>query len=120
MKIRQTDDTLGLPIECNYDEPNCLGPFTTILGGRDIEVLDRRYGLPPNIPFEPYDGGSVLVTGNNSVPTVPIIPSTAIQTVTQTATQNQNEQAETVDSNFVLIACAVVLGGILLFGGGKD
>ena len=117
MKLLPNDDTLGaMPIECGYDNPNCLGGFSSILGARDA-ALYTHWGYPDRIPFEPYHAETVVPSENVQVAT----STTAIQPTTiATVTQTQNDHAETMDSNFVLIACAVVLGGILLLGASKN
>ena len=118
MNLLPNDDTLGeVPIECGYDNPNCLGGFSSILGARDA-ALYTHWGYPDRIPFEPYHAETVIPSAIDQAATA--TPATTQQTPNATMTQMQNEHAETVDSNFVLIACAVVLGGILLLGGGKN
>ena len=122
MNLLPNDDTLGeFPIECGYDNPNCLGGFSTILGARDAAMY-TRYGYPDVIPFEPYRSQTVIPSVNDQVliSTASTGPLPPTQTATPTGTQTQNDRAETMDSNFVLVACAVVLGGILLLGGSKN
>ena len=92
------------------DVPGWVSPE---YGGGGGPVIGNWWRVPPvdGLSFDPPMVGTPIDPTLNSDP-----PSASVQ---PTAAATQNEAAESIDANFVLIGAAVVLGVILLTTG-KD
>ena len=110
MMFTNENATLGeAPIECGYDNPNCLGGWSGILSATDVRELPIRsnFGIVNPPPFIPPAFGNGP-TANSSAAQAPA-------SIPPNRTLDDGEADETtIDGNTLLLAGAAILGIILL------
>lgn len=71
---------MAIPIECQYDQPNCLGGFGYLPSAGDVWGLppSHQYGTPNAIPMDIFNAGNntPLYASINPVTGQPIISHT--------------------------------------------
>jgi hypothetical protein len=116
------------PIECGWDNPNCLGGYTTILGARDAreEPARSRWGYPDVTPFQVPTTGGIPATGVEPGPMPPAQPTTTSSgttppnsTVRPTVIQTPGVSGQVPTSSAVLIGAGVIAVVAILVMSGK-
>ena len=105
-----TDGTLGLaPIECGWDNPNCLGGYSDLLSARDAATEPMRsrwfYTIAPAMQSIPAAGNQAI---SDSSPTV------TTPTHDPVANRGAAATSPTVTTAGVSIDRNVIVGGIVI------
>ena len=129
----ESDGTLGLaPIECGWDNPNCLGGYSTILTAGDAanEPMRSRwfYDIAPSmqtptIQNTPVNDASPTSAACNCFTGTPVMGSDGVCRceTTPAATTNKNSNGEVTANGSATVSVAgvsidrnLIVGGIVL------
>jgi hypothetical protein len=93
------------PIECSYDNPNCLGGWTGILSSSDVRELPLRspwgYSSPPALQNLSIDNRPIA---NSAIGSAPVLATIA----------EEDQDGEMMEGSTLLLAGAAILAIILI------